>query len=90
MWHMICAKGTQIIFRDIIATDTEGSSHWECHYNFLKDEHSGHRSVHKIPNTPEIWRRCGTTWPSWRIRILSRPSHVPVTARNGLRTTEPL
>ncbi|MFM9964332.1 MAG: nuclear transport factor 2 family protein [Planctomycetaceae bacterium] len=48
MWHMICAKGTQIMFRDIKGTDSEGSAHWECHYDFQKGEHSGPRSVHNI------------------------------------------
>jgi ketosteroid isomerase-like protein len=34
MRHMICAKGTQIMFRNIQADDSTGSAHWECHYDF--------------------------------------------------------
>ena len=48
MWHMICAKGTQIMFRNVQANDSEGTAHWECHYDFQKDEGSIPRSVHNV------------------------------------------
>ena len=48
MWHMICAKGTQIMFRNAQAGDSQGSTHWECHYDFQKDEDAAPHSVHNI------------------------------------------
>ena len=48
MWSMICAKGTQIMFRNVQAGDEEGSAHWECHYDFQKDEGAKPHSVHNI------------------------------------------
>jgi hypothetical protein len=48
MWHMICAKGTQIMFRNITADDSRGAAHWECHYDFQKDEGDKPHPVHNI------------------------------------------
>jgi hypothetical protein len=48
MWHMICDKGTQIMFRDVEADDSQGTARWQCHYDFQKDKHSKPHSVHNI------------------------------------------
>jgi hypothetical protein len=48
MWHMICEKGTQIMFRNVQADDTQGTARWECHYDFNKDEDSKPHSVHNV------------------------------------------
>ncbi len=48
MWHMICAKGTQIMFRNVQADESQGTAHWECHYDFQKDEGSAPHSVHNV------------------------------------------
>lgn len=48
MWHMICEKGTQIMFRNVKADDTHGTAHWECHYDFQKEEGAKPHSVHNI------------------------------------------
>jgi hypothetical protein len=48
MWHMICEKGTQVMFRNVQADDTQGTAHWECHYDFQKDEGAKPHSVHNI------------------------------------------
>jgi ketosteroid isomerase-like protein len=36
MWRMLAARATslQVTFRDITATDTTGSAHWEARYEF--------------------------------------------------------
>jgi hypothetical protein len=48
MWSMICDKGTQIMFRNVEADDSHGSAHWECHYDFQKEEGAKAHSVHNI------------------------------------------
>jgi hypothetical protein len=48
MWQMICAKGTQIMFRNVQADDSQGTAHWECHYDFQKDEGAKAHSVHNV------------------------------------------
>ena len=48
MWHMICEKGTQIMFRNVQADDAQGTAQWECHYDFQKDEGSKPHSVHNV------------------------------------------
>lgn len=48
MWQMICAKGTQIMFRNVRAGNSEGTAHWECHYDFQKDEGAKVHSVHNV------------------------------------------
>ena len=48
MWQMICAKGTQIMIRNVRAGNSEGTAHWECHYDFQKDEGAKVHSVHNV------------------------------------------
>ena len=48
MWQMICAKGTQIMFRNVQAGNSEGTAHWECHYDFQKEEGAKAHSVHNV------------------------------------------
>ena len=48
MWHMISARGTQIMFRNVQADDSQGTAHWECHYDFQKEEGSKPHSVHNV------------------------------------------
>lgn len=48
MWHMICEKGTRIMFRNPTADDSTGSVHWECDYEFKKDENSKPRPIHNV------------------------------------------
>jgi ketosteroid isomerase-like protein len=47
MWKMLCARATdlKIEFRDVQATDTEGSAHWDAHYTFTA---TGRKVVNRI------------------------------------------
>lgn len=51
MWHMICEKGTRIMFRDIRLDDQDSTGntwlvHWECNYEFAKEEGDKPRPIH--------------------------------------------
>lgn len=46
MWHMLLVAGKDltITFRDVRATESEGSCHWEAHYTFSRTG----RKVHNV------------------------------------------
>jgi ketosteroid isomerase-like protein len=47
MWKMLCARGKDLIieFRDVQATDAEGSAHWDATYTFTA---TGRKVVNRI------------------------------------------
>jgi ketosteroid isomerase-like protein len=47
MWKMLCARAAdlRVEFRDVQATDTEGSAHWDAYYTFVA---TGRKVVNRI------------------------------------------
>jgi ketosteroid isomerase-like protein len=47
MWRMLCRNGKdlQVEFRDVVATDTIGSVHWEAWYTFSKTKRKVHNKI---------------------------------------------
>jgi len=72
MWHMLCtrAKSFELTFRDVRATDTEGSAHWEATYLFSATGRTVHNVIEakfqlsdgkivRHQDTFDLWQWCG-------------------------------
>jgi len=48
MWHMLVTAGKDlsITFKDIKASETEGSCHWDAHYSFSRTGRKVHNIIH--------------------------------------------
>ncbi|MGB3543315.1 nuclear transport factor 2 family protein [Rubrivirga sp.] len=47
MWHMLCARGTDLSLTvsDVHADDLEGSAHWEADYTFSQTKRHVHNEI---------------------------------------------
>src|SRR4051812_42300118 len=47
MWRMLCARGKdlRVVHRDVVATDAEGSAHWDADYTFQATGRRVHNSI---------------------------------------------
>lgn len=47
MWHMLCegGKDLRIEFSQVLATETEGSCHWDAYYTFSQTGRMVHNSI---------------------------------------------
>ena len=72
MWRMLCkrAKKFELTFRDVRATDSEGSAHWEATYLFSATARTVHNVIEakfqlangkivRHEDSFDLWRWCG-------------------------------
>ena len=45
MWHFVCSKRVDVIFRDIRADERSGSAHWEARYRYSKTGRPVHNRI---------------------------------------------
>jgi len=48
MWHMIISHGIQVVVGDKKVEGQAATAHWECDYQFRKDETAAPRRVHNV------------------------------------------